>query len=94
MPVYTETAHSARDLRILPSRAPPLPRISPQQDGQHNSERKSIDKHEVVVIGVSKLLRTESKDANASIMTGWTQWSLPHASTREIRPQRLFTRLL
>jgi phenol 2-monooxygenase len=55
MPVYTETAHSARDLRILPSRAPPLPRISLRQDGLQNSERGSIEKHEVVVIGVSTL---------------------------------------
>ena len=46
MPVFEETADTRRDLRILPSRALPLPRLSPKESG-------TDDKREVVVIGVS-----------------------------------------
>lgn len=44
MPVFTEYASSSRDLRVLPSFAPPLPRLSPTPacDG---------DKCEVVIVG-------------------------------------------
>lgn len=54
MPVFTETSSSWRDLRILPSFAPPLPRLTPPlvRNGADEAER-----YEVVVIGVSEKLR-------------------------------------
>lgn len=48
MPVFEETADARRDLRILPSRALPLPRLSPKSP-------TTDDEREVVVIGVSIL---------------------------------------
>jgi phenol 2-monooxygenase len=50
MPVYRETSSAARDLRILPSRAFPLPRLSPVPDVSGTEEKR-----EIVVIGVSEL---------------------------------------
>ncbi|KAF4340675.1 phenol hydroxylase [Fusarium beomiforme] len=47
MPVFQETSNSARDLRILPSRALPLPRLSRRPDLSNVSE----EHREVVVIG-------------------------------------------
>ncbi|KAK9444772.1 Monooxygenase, FAD-binding protein [Metarhizium brunneum] len=47
MPVFQETSTAARDLRILPSRAHPLPRLSHKRDDSASSEGN----HEVVVIG-------------------------------------------
>jgi len=52
MPVFRETAHAARDLRILPSRVLPLPRRTPRP--QKHAEND--EKYEVVVIGVSYLI--------------------------------------
>lgn len=49
MPVFQETSSSARDLRILPSRALPLPRLSQKPDLASTDE----ERREVVVIGVS-----------------------------------------
>jgi len=49
MPVFQEASDAARDLRILPSRALPLPRLSSRPDFSPTAE----DKREVVVIGVS-----------------------------------------
>lgn len=46
MPVFEETADARRDLRILPSRALALPRLSPKASSPD-------DEREVVVIGVS-----------------------------------------
>src|ERR1700712_2820554 len=46
MPVFQETAYEARDLRILPSRELPLPRLSSK------SARSEDGEYEVVVIGV------------------------------------------
>jgi phenol 2-monooxygenase len=46
MPVFEETADERRDLRILPSRALPLPRLTPKTSST-DGER------EVVVVGVS-----------------------------------------
>ncbi|RJE26342.1 Phenol 2-monooxygenase [Aspergillus sclerotialis] len=46
MPVFTETSSSSRDLRVLPSFAPPLPRLSPIPDSDDQSE-----KYEVVIAG-------------------------------------------
>jgi phenol 2-monooxygenase len=48
MPVFQETSSTARDLRIFPSRALPLPKLSPKPDYSLSAE----EKHEVVVIGV------------------------------------------
>ncbi|KAI5461880.1 putative phenol monooxygenase [Mariannaea sp. PMI_226] len=48
MPVFQESSNAARDLRILPSRAPPLPRLSLRpSDYSTNTEGN----REVVVIG-------------------------------------------
>ncbi|EEP81141.1 conserved hypothetical protein [Uncinocarpus reesii 1704] len=44
MPVFTEFATSSRQLRVLPSFASPLPRLSPAFD-------KKEDRYEVVVVG-------------------------------------------
>ncbi|KAI1941129.1 hypothetical protein LOZ66_001637 [Ophidiomyces ophidiicola] len=44
MPVFTEFATSSRQLRVLPSFADPLPRLSPKFE-------KSEDKYEVVIVG-------------------------------------------
>jgi phenol 2-monooxygenase len=46
MPVFEETSDARRDLRILPSRALPLPRLSPKTSS-------TGEEREVVVIGVS-----------------------------------------
>lgn len=46
MPVFEEAADARRDLRILPSRALPLPRLSPKTSSADGE-------HEVVVVGVS-----------------------------------------
>lgn len=46
MPVFTEFAASSRDLRVLPSFAPPLPRLSPIPVSDDQP-----DKYEVVVVG-------------------------------------------
>ncbi|XRM44092.1 hypothetical protein ABZX51_007237 [Aspergillus tubingensis] len=46
MPVFTEFAASSRELRVLPSFAPPLPRLSP------NDPRDGVpERYEVVVVG-------------------------------------------
>ncbi|KAH6643237.1 putative phenol monooxygenase [Boeremia exigua] len=47
MPVFQETSNSDRDLRTLPSRALPLPRLSPKPDLSSGPE----ERREVVVIG-------------------------------------------
>ncbi|KAF4441105.1 hypothetical protein F53441_12134 [Fusarium austroafricanum] len=47
MPVFQETSNSARDLRILPSRALPLPRLCQRPDYTDSPE----EHREVVVIG-------------------------------------------
>jgi phenol 2-monooxygenase len=46
MPVFTEFATAYRDLRILPSRAQPLPRLG-------STGSPATENFEVVVIGVS-----------------------------------------
>lgn len=46
MPVFTEYASSSRELRVLPSFAPPLPRLSPAPARDDGAER-----YEVVVVG-------------------------------------------
>ncbi|KAI9925330.1 hypothetical protein MW887_006258 [Aspergillus wentii] len=46
MPVFTESASSTRDLRVLPSFAPPLPRLS-----SLHPDLVDEDKYEVVVVG-------------------------------------------
>ncbi|OBT41567.1 hypothetical protein VE00_09161 [Pseudogymnoascus sp. WSF 3629] len=48
MPVFTETSSSWRDLRILPSFAPPLPRLTPPLVRNVVEE---AERYEVVVIG-------------------------------------------
>ena len=48
MPVFTEYSTSSRDLRVLPSFATPLPRLSPKFEPVGSEE-----KYEVVIAGVS-----------------------------------------
>lgn len=45
MPVFTEFAAASRELRVLPSFAPPLPRRSPKPDVS------DVERYEVVVVG-------------------------------------------
>ncbi|KAJ5985729.1 Phenol hydroxylase C-terminal dimerization [Penicillium canescens] len=47
MPVFTEHSSSSRDLRVLPSFAPPLPRLAPP----FKPEPKIGERYEVVVVG-------------------------------------------
>ncbi|KAI2672723.1 hypothetical protein CBS147355_8050 [Penicillium roqueforti] len=47
MPVFTEHSSSSRDLRVLPSFAPPLPRLAPP----FKRDDKDEEKYEVVVVG-------------------------------------------
>jgi hypothetical protein len=49
MPVFTEHSSKRRDLRVLPSFAPPLPRLTPEFDPVNDG----IERYEVVIIGVS-----------------------------------------
>lgn len=53
MPVFQETAHASRDLRVRRSRARPLPRLSAQPEISQSSGQEGEEKYEVVVIGVS-----------------------------------------
>jgi phenol 2-monooxygenase len=53
MPVFTETSSSWRDLRILPSFAPPLPRLTLPLA---RNAAEEAERYEVVVIGVSQKL--------------------------------------
>ena len=46
MPVFTEYAAASRDLRVLPSFAPPLPRLSAKP-----SVSNGVEKYEVVIVG-------------------------------------------
>jgi len=48
MPVFTEHGTSSRDLRVLPSFAAPLPRLTPKFEAEGSEE-----KYEVVIAGVS-----------------------------------------
>lgn len=48
MPVFTEYSTKSRDLRVLPSFATPLPRLTPKFEPQGPEE-----KYEVVIAGVS-----------------------------------------
>lgn len=45
MPVFTEYAAASRELRVLPSFAPPLPRLAPQL------AETTTEKYEVVIVG-------------------------------------------
>jgi phenol 2-monooxygenase len=47
MPVFTEFSTSSRDLRVLPSFAPPVPRYNPTFEPKAGEE-----KYEVVIAGV------------------------------------------
>jgi hypothetical protein len=48
MPVFTEYTAASRELRVLPSFAPPLPRRSPKPEPTAGSD---VEKYEVVVVG-------------------------------------------
>lgn len=48
MPVFTEYSTSSRDLRVLPSFAPPVPRLTPKFEPKGTEE-----KYEVVISGVT-----------------------------------------
>ncbi|KAL3473528.1 FAD binding domain-containing protein [Aspergillus californicus] len=52
MPIFTEFSSSSRELRVLPSFAPPLPRLSPGFPKTTTPPQShGIDKYEVVVVG-------------------------------------------
>lgn len=46
MPVFTEYAVASRELRVLPTFAPPLPRLAPK-----STQDKDTEKYEVVIVG-------------------------------------------
>ncbi|RAH48816.1 uncharacterized protein BO95DRAFT_355966 [Aspergillus brunneoviolaceus CBS 621.78] len=48
MPLFTEHASSWRDLRVLPSLAPPLPRLAPAFVSSTESE---VERYEVLIVG-------------------------------------------
>ncbi|CAI7612485.1 unnamed protein product [Penicillium manginii] len=48
MPVFTEYTAASRELRVLPSFAPPLPRRSPKPEPTTGND---VEKYEVVVVG-------------------------------------------
>ncbi|PYI25002.1 hypothetical protein BP00DRAFT_410538 [Aspergillus indologenus CBS 114.80] len=48
MPLFTENASSWRDLRVLPSLAPPLPRLAP---AFVNSTENEVERYEVLIVG-------------------------------------------
>lgn len=52
MPVFQETSHASRDLRVRRSRARPLPRLSAQPETGRDNGQDGDEKYEVVVIGV------------------------------------------
>lgn len=52
MPTFTEYASASRQLRVLPSFAPPLPRLSPS----FKPDNDGTDKYEVVIAGVCRNL--------------------------------------
>lgn len=79
MPVFQETSNAARDLRILSSRALPLPRLSPPH--KSSSTASTEDQREVVVIGVRGLICNDVRKLSLTQMAlvlGWPKWSLPH----------------
>jgi hypothetical protein len=86
MPVFQEKASSARDLRILPSRAAPLPRLTPRTGTQTGAN----EKYEVVVIGVrtcaNKRLRFTLFVTNVTL--GWPSRPLSHIVLGQIWPDR------
>ncbi|BCS17739.1 putative phenol monooxygenase [Aspergillus puulaauensis] len=58
MPVFTEFSASSRELRVLPSFAPPLPRLSPTftkspaaSQAPQQEESQAQEKYEVVIVG-------------------------------------------
>lgn len=53
MPVFTEFATASRELRVLPSFALPLPRLSPPLE-------KKEDRYEVVIAGVCEAANKSS----------------------------------
>ena len=51
MPVFTEFSSKSRDLRVLPSFALPLPRLTLPFQRTRND---GVERYEVVVVGVSR----------------------------------------
>ncbi|KAL2871463.1 putative phenol monooxygenase [Aspergillus lucknowensis] len=53
MPVFTESSASSRELRVLPSFAPPLPRLSPAFPNHNTTDpnEPAQAKYEVVIVG-------------------------------------------
>ncbi|KAF2091661.1 hypothetical protein K490DRAFT_70455 [Saccharata proteae CBS 121410] len=51
MPVFTDHANAARDLRILPSFAPALPKASSKTRKQTGTQSEGEEKRDVVVVG-------------------------------------------
>ena len=53
MPVFVENANSSRDLRVLPSLAPPLPRLLEESFPNLVNGATKGEQYDVVVVGVS-----------------------------------------
>jgi len=56
MPVFLDNANSSRDLRILPTFATPLPRLSTPPKAS-NDGQDPTEKYDIVVVGVCLSLR-------------------------------------
>src|ERR1700722_10850528 len=82
MPVFQEAAGSDRDLRVLPSRAPPLPRLTPDPAADQDSR----ERYEVVVIGVRLLPFPHPISVISHMQSiGRASWSFPYAPLSPIR---------
>jgi hypothetical protein len=77
MPVFTEYSTLSRDLRNLPSFAPPLPRLSSKFEPTGLEE-----KYEVVIAGVGVQFLTQLQFLIKN--KGWTCWPLSRAPPRAI----------
>jgi hypothetical protein len=81
MRVFTEYSTSSRDLRVLPSFAAPVPRLTPRFDPKGPEER-----YEVVIAGVG--FQSSGGKALANIFPGRTGRTLPQRPPRTIRSDR------
>lgn len=87
MPVFTEYSTSSRELRVLPSFAPPLPRrtaeFKPGGDGE---------KYEVVISGVSLPYTAASVAVDwltiCGAILGRARWAYSRIAPRTIRTDR------
>ena len=89
MAIFQDTSNAKRDLRILPSRALPLPRLSPKPNNPSSTE----ENREVVVIGVSKCHHSKQVNFTHGSILGWTEWPFPYLVAGQIWHHGYFTAL-